>query len=78
MNCVFCNNPVFGGDGVSVPGKGPAHSACLMANETLKRTFQGLDITELSDGDLADLKDLVLSEENARNPTSAADNIELF
>ena len=68
MKCVFCDKPVYGGDGVSVPGKGPAHAPCLKAYTVLRRSFNGLDITALSDQELADLKDLVLSEENARRP----------
>lgn len=76
MKCIFCNKAVTGEDGMSVPGKGPAHLHCFKANEVIQRTFMGLDITELTDEDLIVLKDLVLAEENYRNRDS--DDIELF
>ncbi len=78
MKCEFCNKPVYGEEGVSIPGKGPAHKSCLKAYETMRRTFKGLDITALEDQELADLKDLVLSEENARKGGDEGSDIELF
>lgn len=77
MKCEFCRKPVFGEEGVSLPGRGVAHKQCLEAHQALRRMFKGLDITGLSDNELANLKDLVLSEENARK-SSGADDIELF
>ncbi len=77
MRCIFCNKPVYGTDGVSVPGKGPAHQNCLQANEVLQRTFQSLDITALTDNELTDLLDIVLAEVNFRKKTDD-DDIELF
>ncbi|WP_245582698.1 hypothetical protein [Oceanobacter kriegii] len=47
----------------------------------MRRTFRSIDITELTDNELSDLKDLVLAEENDRRRKSAPDNdddIELF
>lgn len=78
MRCVFCNKPVFGAEGVSVPGKGPAHQNCFQADQALKRTFQSLDITSLNDEELTDLLDLVLAEVNIRKKTDDDDGIELF
>ena len=66
LNCVFCNKLVFGAGGLTVPKKGPAHQHCYQADSALRRTFQSLDITELNDDELRDLKDLVLTEENER------------
>ena len=77
MKCEFCGKPVYGSDGVSIPGRGPAHRNCFEANEALRRSFKGLDITALTDLELANLKDLVLSEENVRKPGTDND-IELF
>ena len=77
MNCIFCDKPVFGTAGVTVPGVGPAHQHCFQADQALKRTFQSLDITTLTDSELTELKDLVLSEENSRN-MQGDDDIELF
>lgn len=79
MKCIFCDKPVFGETGMSIPGKGPAHQHCFQANQALKRTFQSLDITSLSDQELIQLKDLVLAEENYRKrEDDDKDNIELF
>ncbi len=80
LNCVFCHKPVFGFGGLTVPLKGPAHQQCFQAFNVLKRTFQKLDITELNDDELRDLKDLVLAEENDRRRRNepGGDDIELF
>lgn len=82
LNCVFCKKPVFGTRGVTVPSEGPAHQSCYQAFTALERTFQALDINKLSDSELADLKDMVLAEENDRkrrldDPDSEGD-VELF
>lgn len=81
MRCIFCEKPVYGADGITVPTKGPAHQQCFQVHEALRRTFQTLDISALNDQELTDLKDLVLAEENSRaakrNP-SADNDIELF
>ena len=82
LNCVFCKKPVFGVGGVTVPERGPAHRNCYDAYRTMRRTFRGIDITNLSDPELADLKDLVLAEDNDRKRNheagSSTDDIELF
>ena len=81
LKCVFCKQPVFGVGGVTVPSMGPAHKNCYEAYRTMRRTFRSIDITELTDNELSDLKDLVLAEENDRRRKSAPDNdddIELF
>ena len=84
LNCVFCKKPVFGVGGLTVPGLGPAHKNCYDAYRTMRRTFRTIDITRLSDAELADLKDLVLAEENDRkrhsgsDKSSLNDDIELF
>ncbi len=78
MKCLFCNKDVFGNNGMTVPGKGAAHQQCYQADQALKRTFQHLDITELNDHELFELKELVLSEENTRKRSDNTDDIELF
>lgn len=84
LNCVFCKKPVFGIGGLTVPELGPAHKNCYDAYRTMRRTFRTIDITRLSDAELADLKDLVLAEENDRKrqsepgSASSGDDIELF
>lgn len=78
MRCIYCDKPVYGRDGLTVPNQGPAHQACFQASEALKRTFQSLDITALNDQELTDLLDLVLSEVNSRKKSDDIDDIELF
>lgn len=75
MRCLFCNKPVFGNDGLSLPGRGVSHKNCFQVHEAIKRTFKGLNITTLNDAELLDLKNLVLSEENSRN---GENDVELF
>lgn len=77
MKCVYCHQPVFGSDGITVPGQGPAHQKCFQVQQALKRTFQTLDISALNDEELIDLLDLVLAEVNVRKK-SEDDGIELF
>lgn len=77
MKCEFCNKPVFGEEGVSIPGRGVAHKTCLGVAQAMRRAFHGLDISGLNDEELANLKDLVLAEENSRR-ADGDDDVELF
>ena len=77
MNCIYCGKLVYGENGMNVPNLGVAHQQCFQAYQTLKRTFQNLDITALNDQELVELKDLVLTELNSRQRDSIGD-IELF
>lgn len=77
MKCVFCGKNVFGEKGTTVLNKGPAHIDCFEAMKALKRTFMHLEISELSDEQLKELKELVLAEENSRDRGTESD-IELF
>ena len=77
MKCIYCDKAVFGHSGLTVPSEGPAHSQCYQANQALKRTFQSLDITQLNDQELFELKELVITEENSRK-RDGDDDIELF
>lgn len=78
MHCIYCDKPVFGNSGLTVPGSGPAHQNCFQANQVLKRTFQHLEITSLNDQELQELKELIIAEENSRSRTSEDDGVELF
>ena len=80
MKCFYCGKPVFGAQGITVPGRGPAHQVCFQTDQALKRTFQNLDITALNDQELTDLMDLVLAEVNARSKKNqdAGNDVELF
>ena len=78
MKCIYCKKLVYGKEGMTVPGKGSAHETCYQAYETSKRKFQGIDITELSDDELLELKELVLAEGNFRKRKNKDDDFELF
>ena len=77
FECIFCNKPVFGDGGVTVPDRGPAHIECYQVSLALVRKFDGLNISELSNERLEDLKNLVLAEQNYRKRDDT-DDIELF
>jgi len=79
MSCLFCNKSVVGHNPITVPGEGFAHLHCFQSHQALKRTFQTLDISQLSDSELSDLKEMIIAEENSRQ-RSGEDNsdIELF
>ena len=76
MSCIYCAKSVINQSPMTIPGKGVAHLRCFQTDQALKRTFQSLDIAKLNDAELADLKEMVLAEENARNNDN--DDIELF
>lgn len=78
MRCIFCEKPVAGAEGITVPMKGPAHQRCFQVDEALRRTFQSLNISALNDQELTDLMDLVLAEVNSRNKSADDSGVELF
>ena len=79
MNCLFCNKSVVGHTPITVPGEGFAHLHCFQSHQALKRTFQTLDISQLSDSELSDLKEMIIAEENARARAAGDDgDVELF
>lgn len=79
MRCMFCNKTVFGESGMTIQNQGVAHQHFFQAHEALRRTFQSLDVSALSNDELTQLKDIVLAEENARQREHIDDgDIELF
>ena len=77
MKCYYCKKLVYGQNGLTVPGIGSAHRLCFEANQSIRRVFKSIILTELSDEELQDLKELVIAEENHRN-RDKDDDIELF
>lgn len=77
MKCYYCDKLVHGENGLTVPGLGPAHKICFEANQSIRRVFKNLVLTDLNDEELFELKELVIAEENHRN-RDASDDIELF
>lgn len=78
MKCIYCEKAVYGAEGTSVPGRGPAHQDCLLAYQAMQRQFKSLSISDLSDEDLTNLYDLVSAEVNSRKRSVEDDDIELF
>lgn len=78
MNCLFCSKTVVGQSPITVPGEGLAHLHCFQAHQALKRTFQSLDISQLTDSELAELKEMIIAEENARGRQVDDGDVELF
>lgn len=62
---------------VMVVGEGPTHRRCYELNAISQRQFGNLDLQTLDDELLNELKELVLTECNARQPADSND-IELF
>ena len=77
MRCYICLKTVFGSGCITVPNHGAAHRDCFEAKQAMVRNFQGLNISDLTDEELTNLKDMVLAEENDR-VGSSDDDIELF
>ncbi len=80
MKCIYCDKPVYGSAGITVPALGAAHQQCFQAEQALKRTFQHLEITALNDQELQDLEELIIAEKNSRSRSDDDDDsdIELF
>lgn len=81
LNCVFCKECVVRGDSskglpISLPPYGVAHTYCAEQDLLQKRLFQGVHIAELDDKSFAELKEMVLAEDNLRNGVS--NDIDLF
>ena len=76
MRCIYCSEPVFGLGGITIPHQGPAHVQCFSVQKVYLRQFKGLDLSVLTDAELAELKELLLAEENSRQRQN--DVIELF
>lgn len=79
MRCCYCQKNVVGQkDVVMVVGEGPAHQSCHDRYTLTKRQFGNLDLQKLEDDVLNELKELVLTEWNARQKSAIEDDIELF
>ncbi|GEM_PF-1413297 len=82
MKCLFCQLPVYGGNGMTVPGRGLSHRKCFEADALMRHSFKGLDLSSLEDNDLKELDELVAMEKRSRERTEhcgdSEDEIELF
>lgn len=75
MRCIFCQKPVFGEEGTTLPGNGPSHRDCAEKASLMKRVYKGLDLATLTDEEIDDLLHFIEVEKNAR---SSCNEIELF
>lgn len=81
MRCIFCDNDILKsssrlGHPVTLQGRGIAHSVCTEEDLVVRRIFGSIHIGDLNDSDLHELKDLVVSEINARQGLN--EEVELF
>jgi len=78
MRCPFCAKSVVGEpEIVVIAGEGPAHRQCYERDVLGQRVFRGLHLPSLALEELYELKEMLLTELNAREQ-SDDDGIELF
>jgi len=79
MRCCYCEKNVVGqSEVVMIAGEGPAHRSCYDRHALSQRQFGSLNLQRLDDQLLNELKELVLTEVNARKKHLIDDDIELF
>lgn len=79
MRCCYCGVPVAGVRDITiVRGEGPAHSACHHRVLASRRIFQHIELSRLSDEELLELREMVLTEANSRQAGSEGASLELF
>lgn len=77
MRCPYCSQTVVGHSNVVIlVGEGPAHKKCYEQSVLGQRTFRGLHLPTLELTELHELKEMLLTELNARENKDA--DIELF
>jgi len=78
MRCPFCSKSVVGESNIVViAGEGPAHKLCYEREVIGQRVFGGLHLPSLTLSDLNELKEMLLTELNARE-NGSDDSVELF
>lgn len=80
MRCPYCSGSVVGdSDIVVLVGEGPAHRKCYERDVLGQRVFRGLHLPTLELNELYELKEMLLTELNAREQSNSEDDgIELF
>lgn len=77
MRCPYCSKSVVGhSDIVILVGEGPAHKKCYEQSVLGQRVFQGLHLPTMELSELYELKEMLLTELNARE--NKDNQIELF
>lgn len=78
MRCCYCNHPVVGNPDVTiVPSSGPAHAGCHHRALASRRVFKNIELARLTDAELLELREMVLTEANSRQ-VQAGGFLELF
>ncbi len=82
MRCIFCNKKIIPknndlGLPITLPTRGVAHSFCAERDLIERRVFASIHLADLAQADLYELRELVLTEINAREG-NANDEIDLF
>ena len=77
MRCPYCSKSVVGDlNIVVIAGEGPAHRQCYEREVIGQRVFGNLHLPSMKLEDLHELKEMLLTELNARE--NKEDDIELF
>lgn len=78
MRCCYCERPVVGiRDVTIVPASGPAHAGCHHRALASRRVFKTIELARLTDAELTELREMVLTELNSRQ-VQAGGFLELF
>ena len=78
MRCPFCSKSVVGDlNIVVIAGEGPAHKQCYEREVIGQRVFGSLHLPSLKMEELIEMKEMLLTELNAREQPEE-DGIELF
>ena len=83
MRCIFCFDEVLKqthllGRPISVSGQGIAHSLCAERDLVTRRVFGSLELSSLPTSQLYELREMVLTEVNAREGHNNDGEVELF
>lgn len=82
MRCIFCDDEVMKidtvlGSPITLQGRGICHAKCAEKDLIERRIFGSICMSDLTNADLNELKDLVLMEVNEREGRSTGE-AELF
>jgi len=82
MRCIFCDKDIFKvdtklGAPVTLPARGVAHSVCATHDLMERRVFGSIELADLSEQDLYELRELVLTEINLREGNNS-EEVDLF
>lgn len=81
MRCPYCSKGVVGAENVVViVGEGPAHLECHEYHVMGERSYKNIYFPDLSKEELLEMKEMILTELNVRERSSAmnTNDVEFF